>query len=582
MAYNKTLKVDQLFVRDITFKDYGNRPISSYQVLLTGCDGRIFFSSITNSGSSIGSYNYVQIDSTFTYGASNLTTNTLYLASGNGISLNNTSNLGSGINALTINSLDPQNLYIYDTKQTLHFSSLVSQQNGRTYNFAGFNGISISLSTNTVRFDNTFNSSLSSFSDLLSTASTIINLNSTQIGEIGALISSLDVFLIITNFSTIYQQLNTFSTTLYDLSTFVLSTSFVNDGPSDSNHTKLVVKTISTQNITTKFVNTSTILIGSNLFYDSKLGNNSTPDCIHYTPVAEFSTLTNYLHIKDATTTVDVSLEKRYLASQSTGSEGDTYTSLAMIAQLGMYTGLGAYSTFRPITEQIEAYSYKVDTTGFSTGLSYTVDNGIYADAICAQSSLIVTAPGGVYTSTLNWSNANGEMATISTMCVSTIVGYSSPILTFDKVNNRLGVNLGQLQPRATLDISGVVYANHFVTSSDRRLKSDIKQLKGLNYLSTYSYTHAGMEDIGVLADEVELIAPSCVYQRPDGFKAVSYQKLIPVLLTYIHDLNDRLKRVEAGVPAASVPTAVPTIPAASSGIPTSHASKNKGLNKKK
>jgi hypothetical protein len=148
-------------------------------------------------------------------------------------------------------------------------------------------------------------------------------------------------------------------------------------------------------------------------------------------------------------------------------------------------------------------------------------------------------------TGMLKFSDAIGDMVNISSLCVSTIEGFSTPIFTFDKINNRVGLNLGMIQPRATFDVSGVVFANNFVTPSDRRFKSNIRCLEGLEYLSSYSYVMDGQADIGVLADEVERIAPSCIYVRPDGFKAVAYQKLVPVLLSYIHDLDRRLKHLE-------------------------------------
>lgn len=558
MAYNKTLKVDQLFVRDIIFKDYGNRPISSHQVLMTRGDGVIYFSNAPNT-SNIGSFNYIQVDSTFTYAATN-PVNTMYIASGQGVQFTNTSN--DGINQLVLNSLGPQNLFVYDTHQNLNFSSLSNSPSGRTLNFAGSNDIVLSLSTNTVIIGSVFTSSLSSINELTSTAEALVEQTSTQIAEVTQLYSTLNLFLIVTNFSTIYEQLNAFSTTLYDVSSFIYTT-FKDDGTGHHNH--LVISTIdtlsiSTINFKTEFGQTSTFQIGNNLLYDSPSVNNSTQDCAIYVSDGVVSTIADYFHFKDTYTNVDIVLEKQYLTSEST-ILGSTYTTNAQVAGLGMITALGAIPTYKPVTQQIETVRYVVDPENYSTTLSYVVQNAIFADDICATSTLTVMAPGGTHVGDLNWSNATGNALNLSSLCVSTIVGYSSPILTFDKVNNRVGLNLGQVQPRATFDVSGVVFATNFVTSSDRRLKSDIQPLKGLDYLSTYSFTINGMTDIGVLADEVERIAPSCIYDRPDGYKAVSYQKLVPVLLSYIHDLDARLKKLETPSPSPSTsPLPPPTL----------------------
>ena len=545
MAYQKTLKVDQLFVRDIIFKDYGNRPISSHQVLITRGDGVIYFSNASNSPPGVNSFNYVQLDSTFTYAAVN-PTNTLYLTGGQGIQYTNVSTPG-GINAIHLESLAPQNLFLFDTRSTLSFSSLSNVcGSGRTLNVAGRNNIFLTISTNTLIIESAYISSLSSFNDLTSTAEGLVIVTSTQTGLLNDALSTLNLIYISTGISSIFAEIGAISTTVDYLSTFVFTT-FIADNY--GNHNILQTSTINSATIGSELFFTSsgyasTFTVGSNLFFDTPYVNNSTQDCTVYVSDGVVSITSDYLHVKDAYTNVDIVLGKKYLTSQSTVYES-TYTTNAQIAEFGFMTALGTVPTYKPITQQVETVSYVVDPSSYSTVLAYSVQNAVYADTICANSTLTVMAPSGVFVGDLHFMNAEGGMANVSSICVSTIDGYSSPIFTFDKVNNRVGLNLGQIQPRATFDVNGTIYANNFVTSSDRRLKTDIKKLEGLSYISTYSYKFNGEDDIGVLADEVETVVPACVYTRPDGFKTVSYQKLVPVLLSYIHDLNTRLKKME-------------------------------------
>lgn len=128
-------------------------------------------------------------------------------------------------------------------------------------------------------------------------------------------------------------------------------------------------------------------------------------------------------------------------------------------------------------------------------------------------------------------------------------MGFDSPIFTFDMTNRRVGVNLGPTQqPRATMDVSGIVFATNFVTSSDRRLKSNISSLIAPPLIPRayrYHNNETNEEDIGVMADEVEAILPECVYTRPDGYKAVSYIKLVPLCLSLIQALTERLSVLE-------------------------------------
>jgi hypothetical protein len=152
--------------------------------------------------------------------------------------------------------------------------------------------------------------------------------------------------------------------------------------------------------------------------------------------------------------------------------------------------------------------------------------------------------------STIYWSTAQGENAVVSSIQISTVMGTDNmPIFTFDMANRRVGVNLGPTQqPRATMDVSGVVYAKGFVTASDRRLKHDIISLESMPIPEAYRYkwNDTGKADIGVMADEVEALAPECVYLRPDGYKAVDYLKLVPICLSLIKNLAQRLESLES------------------------------------
>jgi len=134
-------------------------------------------------------------------------------------------------------------------------------------------------------------------------------------------------------------------------------------------------------------------------------------------------------------------------------------------------------------------------------------------------------------------------------MLISTIMGNDLPILTFDRVNRRVGVNLGATQqPRSALDVNGIVYANNFVNTSDRRLKKNISVLDvphDIPQAYRFQYTESDEWDIGCIADEIEAIAPECVYIAPNGFKAVAYSKLVPVCLSLIRDLTQRMEVLE-------------------------------------
>jgi hypothetical protein len=64
-------------------------------------------------------------------------------------------------------------------------------------------------------------------------------------------------------------------------------------------------------------------------------------------------------------------------------------------------------------------------------------------------------------------------------------------------------------------------------TFSDRRLKSNIERI-GTHWsgIGIYEYDIFGNHQIGVMADEVELVMPKAVIEHSSGYKMVNYGAL--------------------------------------------------------
>jgi len=225
------------------------------------------------------------------------------------------------------------------------------------------------------------------------------------------------------------------------------------------------------------------------------------------------------------------------------------YVDVIMASTLGNHVTIStlAFSTavadnlFISTIEVSTLCAYRINVISVSSYTISTID-GSFSQIV------FDTANGNtLQTSTLNFDNGIG-----SSIQVSTIMGYDLPIFTFDLYNRRVGVNLGaEQQPRATVDISGIVFANAFVTSSDRRLKTHITEYEApLTIPRAYRYCCADSSesDIGVMADEIETIAPECIYNRPDGYKAVNYNKLVPICFSLLRRLSDRIESLESVV----------------------------------
>ena len=131
--------------------------------------------------------------------------------------------------------------------------------------------------------------------------------------------------------------------------------------------------------------------------------------------------------------------------------------------------------------------------------------------------------------------------------------------------DGRLG--LGKRNPSCKLDVAGSICANGNPINSDERFKKDIEQLENslsqlvqLEGVSYYMRTEefkdrnfASGQQIGLIAQDVEKVYPELVMTMADGYKAVNYDGLIPVLIeslkeqqTIINQLEDKVSNMEA------------------------------------
>ena len=92
--------------------------------------------------------------------------------------------------------------------------------------------------------------------------------------------------------------------------------------------------------------------------------------------------------------------------------------------------------------------------------------------------------------------------------------------------------------------------------SSDERLKDNITSIRnplarvlsirGVTYTWKEEATHSG-DDIGVIAQELELLGlPGMTQTRPDGYKAVRYERLTALLVEAVKELSGKVSELEA------------------------------------
>ena len=123
------------------------------------------------------------------------------------------------------------------------------------------------------------------------------------------------------------------------------------------------------------------------------------------------------------------------------------------------------------------------------------------------------------------------------------------------KITGSLAV--GNISPNATdgrIDASNDVVA---FSSSDKRWKTNIKliespleklqKLSGVEFdwIEDWEVHGNGGNDVGVIAQEVELVLPQAVQTRDSGMKAVRYEKLIPLLIETVKEQQKQIDELK-------------------------------------
>jgi hypothetical protein len=143
--------------------------------------------------------------------------------------------------------------------------------------------------------------------------------------------------------------------------------------------------------------------------------------------------------------------------------------------------------------------------------------------------------------------NAQGAMALTTdgrlTVARSLRVGYGES----DTTSLAAG-----MQVSGDINVTGDVVAS---CSSDERLKDNkknienalekVESLNGVEFDWNDKQDVYEGHDIGVIAQEVEKIAPEIVNTRDNGYKAVKYEKLVPLLIEAIKELSNEIKELK-------------------------------------
>lgn len=172
---------------------------------------------------------------------------------------------------------------------------------------------------------------------------------------------------------------------------------------------------------------------------------------------------------------------------------------------------------------------------------------------IVAPTSSFGGGGGGVVTGVTDTTGQIGINFTLSTGDLSAVA--SGLTTTSDVQFNSIGLGTAPSNISGEIRATGDIVAFY---SSDFRLKENIipisNALAKVESISGNTYdwkegfedihSHKG-NDVGVIAQEIEKVLPQAVVDRETGYKAVNYEKIVPLLIEAIKELSAKIERLE-------------------------------------
>lgn len=211
----------------------------------------------------------------------------------------------------------------------------------------------------------------------------------------------------------------------------------------------------------------------------------------------------------------------------------DCNETVSIVGSGGTCVTLGASNTFTISNPTINNCSICIEAgAGLSGGGSFTLNQS-------SNCTITLTSTGGGVTINNNTDN----YVITATGTANTINGEVN--LTFD------GSTLCA-KGAGGVCVTNCVSADNFITTSDRRLKSNITEINdGLDVLkkfNSYIYTKNGYIDAGFIAQEVSEAIPFSVNPNSEGYLTMRDRPILAYLHRAVIELNNRLSCLECNI----------------------------------
>jgi len=168
------------------------------------------------------------------------------------------------------------------------------------------------------------------------------------------------------------------------------------------------------------------------------------------------------------------------------------------------------------------------------------------AEATTVQSNIFLS-PQVITEQIIIPSGFNGLIVGNPSLSGSITVSSGSSVAITDFTNPT--PNLQAVTDVGSTTTNSITAAN-FITTSDKRLKSEIKEIKNpfkvLGSIKSYEYIKDGKQDAGFIAQEVQETIPYAVFENEDGMLTMSDRPMLAYLYAAVMELkqeNEKLKK---------------------------------------
>jgi len=215
-------------------------------------------------------------------------------------------------------------------------------------------------------------------------------------------------------------------------------------------------------------------------------------------------------------------------------------------------------------TASLQNFSSSINTWTGSTFVTFSTSVDSRLDIVEATASLYLPFSTSVDSrldlleggSGFDVSDTTGQTGIDFTKTGTSISAVVNGLTTNSNVQfNSLGVGMVASATAGRIDASNDVVA---FSSSDIRFKQNIQPIQNalgkIETIGGYEFdwneelvSEHGYygHDIGVIAQEIENIAPELVTTRGNGYKAVKYEKIVPLLIQAIKELSAKIDSLE-------------------------------------